>query len=89
MAIYIDVDENGSWSAGDIGLKNDGTTYNSPTALDFQTIDSYASKTWSNIETTASNATDKLHVDWQIPTSAGNNIQGDSVKFDLTFILAQ
>ncbi len=89
VAIYIDVDENGSWSAGDIGLKNDGNTYAHPTALDSQTIDSYASKTWSSIETMASNATDKLHVDWQIPTSTGNNIQGDSVKFDFTFTLDQ
>ena len=78
-----------SWSAGDIGLKNDGTAYNHPTAPDFQTVDSYASKTWSNVSTMAANATDKFHVDWQVPSAAGNNIQGDSIKIDFTFTLAQ
>jgi len=28
-------------------------------------------------------------VEWRVPTSAGNNIQGDSVSFNVTFTLEQ
>lgn len=92
IAVYIDVDQSGAWSAGDIGLKNDGTTYNNPTALDYQTIDSYASKTWggtAGVENMLADAQDNFIIAWQIPTSAGNNIQGDSVSIGFTFTLEQ
>ena len=89
IAVYIDVDSSSSWTAGDIGLKSDGTTYSSPTALNYATIDSYGSETWDAIEAMATSASDKFTVLWQIPTSAGNNIQGDSVSFDITFTLEQ
>jgi spore coat-associated protein N len=89
MALYIDVDQSGGWSTGDIGLKSDGTTYSHPTALDYATIVSYQQVTWDAVETLSSGAADDFTILWQIPTSAGNEIQGDSLNFDVTFTLEQ
>ncbi len=87
MAVYIDTDQSGTWNGGDIGLKSDNTTYNYPTALNYATIDSYSAKSWSTILNMAASAANRFVILWQIPTSAGNNIQGDSVNFDITFTL--
>ena len=89
IAVYIDVDSSDTWSDGDIGIKSDGTTYNHPTALDYAVIDNYGSDSFDAVETMAASASDKFVVMWQVPTSAGNNIQGDSVSFDVTFTLEQ
>ena len=89
IAVYLDVDSGGTWTDGDIGLKSDGTTYNHPTALDYAVIDNYGSDTFDAVETMATSASDNFRVEWRIPTSAGNNIQGDSVSFDVTFTLEQ
>jgi len=89
IAVYIDVDSSGTWTSGDIGLKSDGTTYNHPTALDYAVIDNYGSDSFDAVETMAASASDDFIILWQIPTSAGNNIQGDSVSFDVTFTLEQ
>jgi len=89
IAVYIDVDSSGTWTTGDIGLKSDGTTYNNPTALDYAVIDNYGSDTFDAVETMATSASDDFIILWRIPTSAGNNIQGDSVSFDVTFTLEQ
>lgn len=89
IAVYIDVDQSGDWSSGDVGLKSDATTYSFPTALDYATIDSYDSDSWDAVETMAASASDDFIILWQIPTGAGNSIQGDSVSFDVTFTLEQ
>ncbi|MBI4188750.1 MAG: hypothetical protein HY529_06055 [Chloroflexi bacterium] len=89
IAVYIDVDESGAWSSGDIGLKSDNTTYAYPTTLNYAAINSYGSRTWDAVETMVASAQDKLAVLWQVPTSAGNDIQGDSVSFDITFRIEQ
>jgi predicted ribosomally synthesized peptide with SipW-like signal peptide len=89
LTAYVDVDSNGSWSTGDIGLKSDGSKYNHPTELDYATVDSYSEKSWDAVETMASGAADDIVVMWQIPTDATNAIQGDSVSVDITFVLEQ
>ena len=89
IAVYLDVDQSGTWTDGDIGLKSDGTTYNHPTALDYDTIDNYDSESWDAVETMAASAADDFVALWRVPTSAGNNIQGDCVSFDVTFTLEQ
>jgi len=90
IAVYLDVDQSGTWSAGDIGLKSDGTTYAFPTALNYATIDSYGSKSYDAvIANMAASAAYNFRVEWRVPTSAGNNIQGDSVSFNVTFTLEQ
>ena len=89
IAVYIDVDQSGAWSSGDIGLKSDGTTYNHPTALDYDAIDDYGSISWNAVETMAASAQDDFIVMWRVPTSAGNDIQGDNVSFNVTFTVEQ
>jgi spore coat-associated protein N len=89
IAMYLDVDQSDTWTAGDIGLKSDGTTYSLPTTLDYDEIDDYASETWDAVEAMAASASDDIIVNWQVPTGAGNEIQGDSVSFDITFTLEQ
>ncbi len=89
IAVYIDVDQSGTWTAGDIGLKSDATTYSFPTALDYDVIDNYDSETYDAVETMATTAADNFRVQWRVPTGADNSIQGDAVSFDVTFILEQ
>ncbi|MFC1987568.1 TasA family protein [Chloroflexota bacterium] len=90
IAAYVDVDQSADWSAGDIGLKSDGTTYSFPTALDYATIDSYDSNSYDAVVAAmATSAADGFVVLWSVPTTAGNNIQGDSASFDITFVLEQ
>jgi spore coat-associated protein N len=89
MAMFIDVNKNGTFDAGtDYGLKSDGTIYTTG-SLQYDTINAYASKNWYNIQTLTANADNKFQVHWQVATSAGNNIQGDQVKMDFTFVLSQ
>jgi spore coat-associated protein N len=92
IALWLDVNKNSAWDTGtDIGLKNDGTTYNSG-SLDYQTIDSYNNKYWggtSGITNLGGNDDVYFFISWQIPTTADNAIQGDSVTVGVTFILEQ
>jgi spore coat-associated protein N len=90
IAMYLDVDQSGSWNAGDIGLQSNATTYSFPTALNYDVIDNYASEKWDAVEATmVVAAADDIVVNWQVPASADNSIQGDSVSFDITFTLEQ
>ncbi len=88
IAVYIDKNSNSTFDTGDIGLKSDGTTY-TPSTLDYDTIDSYSGESWDAVTVIANGDTDDFVVEWQVPTSAGNEIQGDSVSFDVTFTLEQ
>jgi spore coat-associated protein N len=89
MAVYIDVDQSGSWTSGDIGLKSNETKYYWPTALDYDIINNYDSDDFDAVETMASSASDNFRILWSVPSGAGNNIQGDSVSFGVTFTLEQ
>ena len=87
MAVYLDVDRSGTWTGGDIGLKADGTTYRHSDTPDYAAIDSYDSTQWATVNTMTASVAQDFTVLWQIPASAGNNIQGDSVSFDIEFVL--
>jgi predicted ribosomally synthesized peptide with SipW-like signal peptide len=90
IAMYLDIDQSGGWNTGDIGLKSDGTTYSPPTSLDYDVIDNYASESWDAvIADMAVSAADDIVVLWQVPTTADNTIQGDTVSFDINFVLEQ
>ncbi len=91
MALYLDVDQNGSWSVGDIGFKSDGTRYAHPAALDYSAINNYSGDKWDNVYAglMAAGAADDFTVNWQIPAATGNSIQGDDVGFGITFTLEQ
>ncbi len=89
ITMFIDVDQDSAWSSGDIGLKSDNTTYSHPTALAYDTIDNFASKSWNAVETMVATASDDFTVLWEIPTDVDNTIQGDSVSVNVTFVLEQ
>ena len=89
ITMYIDVDQSSTWSSGDIGLKSDGTKYNHPTALDYDVIDNYASESWDATGNITASASEYFFVLWDVSTSIGNDIQGDSASFDITFVLEQ
>ena len=92
MVAYVDVDQSGTFNTGDIELNTTGanawaTTTNEE--LTYATVDSYDSVSWDAVQTMIASAADDFIVLWQIPTSAGNSIQGDSISFDVTFTLEQ
>jgi spore coat-associated protein N len=90
IALYLDIDQSGGATAGDVGLKSDATTYDPTGGLDYDEIDDYASLSWDAvIATMVAGATDDIMILWQVPTGAGNEIQGDSVSFDINFTLEQ
>ncbi len=87
-AFYLDLDNDGEWSEGDIGLSTDGTVYLSETLV-HNTLDNYGGAEWSDVVRIAPHSQVNLILFWCIPESAGNEIQGDSVSFDIRFTLAQ
>lgn len=90
IAMYLDIDQSGGVTAGDIGLQSDGTTYDPTGGLNYDIVDNYASENWNEVITSmAASASDDIIILWQVPTGAGNSIQGDSVEFDITFTLEQ
>jgi len=88
IAVYIDLDMSGSWNSGDIGLKSDGTIYYNPTALDYTALDGYGGVKW-DVVTMLASAEVNVIIMWRVPITVGNEIQGDSVSFDITFVLEQ
>ncbi len=88
-ALYLDKDKSGNWTVGDVGLKADGTIYTSGDLI-YSVMDNYSGKTWDAVVATmVTNDEYNFLIDWKIPTAVGNEIQGDALKFDVTFILEQ
>ena len=90
LAIFLDIDDNGNFNSGDIGLKSNQTTYNATSVLDWATADSYSGKTWDAVIASFSTSVD-FWVEWRVPIggSADNTIQGDSISANITFTLEQ
>ena len=90
IAMYLDIDQSGGVTAGDIGLQSNGTTYDPTGGLNYDVVDNYALETWNEvISSMVASASDDIIILWQVPTTADNSIQGDSVEFDITFTLEQ
>jgi spore coat-associated protein N len=93
IAVYLDVNQNSSFDAGDIELNTTGANpYANPgnSTLDYATINSYDSVSYDAvIASMVTTAADDFRVLWRVSDTAGNNIQGDTVSFDVTFVLAQ
>ena len=89
MAFYLDSDASGDWSEGDIGLSANGQAYPYPSAFQYDTLDNYVKAEWNGINTLSPNNKLNLVALWRIPASAGNEIQGDSVSYDISFTLTQ
>jgi len=93
MALYIDVNQDGGYDNGtDIGLKSDTTIYTTG-SLVYDAIDNYGGKTWNpgnnGVVAMTTGAEYNFVIDWKIPTTVQNEIQGDALNFDVTFILEQ
>ena len=92
MVVWLDVDQSGTFNAGDIELSPSAIiAYDASTntELTYSTIDSYSGVSWDNVETMAAGATDDLCIDWEVPITTVNDIQGDSLSFDVTVTLEQ
>lgn len=93
MALWLDLDEDGTAESTDIGLKSDGTTYDPSLGLDYATVDSYSGKSWNGITTLdpseGGNADANIVINWELPSGTDNRVMGDSVSYDLTFELEQ
>ena len=93
MTAYLDINQNATFDTGDIELNTTGANiYDAATnnSLDYATINSYGSVSYNEvIASMASSAADDFIVLWQVPVGADNTIQGDSVSFDVTFVLEQ
>ncbi|MCJ7792206.1 MAG: CalY family protein [Dehalococcoidia bacterium] len=95
VAFWMDVDKSGGWNSGDYYLKSDGTKVawvsgsTLPTAA-YDTVDSYASKTWTDCQNVAA-STDlgNFRVEYDLPSGTGNTVQSDSCSFTITFTLNQ
>jgi hypothetical protein len=87
IAVYIDVNGSGDWNSGDIGLNSDGSTYTYPTALEYDALDNYSGVTWNAIKSMTASAAYDFVIMWRIPITVGNEIQGDSVSFDISFFI--
>ena len=99
IAIWLDPDDSGDWTTGDFYLTSalakvawvSGTTV--PAAA-YETIDSFASKTWNaaavGVNLAAGGATYfKMSYDWTDGGVTDNAAQGDDATFDVTFTLTQ
>lgn len=87
IAAYIDVDASGDWNTGDIGLRSDGSTYNYPAGLDYTALNNYSGNIWNELTSMSASDVCAFNIEWRIPGTVGNEIQGDSVDFDITFML--
>jgi len=90
IAPYIDVDQTGDFTAlTDWALKSNGGV--DQTALQWDSLDSFASKSWTSVYggVVTHNDSDNFTIEWRIPTTVGNSIQGDSANFTVTFTLQQ
>jgi hypothetical protein len=87
IAVYVDVDQSGDWNTVDVGLRSDGTNYSYPAALDYDPLDTYSGIRWNAVKSISASSEYDFIMMWRIPITVGNEIQGDSVSFDISFVL--
>ena len=99
VAIWLDVDESGTWNTGDIALESDETTLTSTgvEALPYDDLDNYGGDSFTsviamNADDTSSGGLDEFEflVDYDFPNDANDDqAQDDSAVFNITFTLNQ
>jgi spore coat-associated protein N len=97
MVLWIDADESGDFSDGDIELNHTGANaYNASTntTLDMVAIDNYDGVSWdaafaSLDENGGTNPAVTFKLDWDLPDATDNSIMTDTVTFDIEFTLEQ
>jgi hypothetical protein len=87
IAAWIDLDEDAVFDPGlDLALNSNGSVVSS--ALQWNIVNNFSEKTWINaIAGMDSGSLSRFYISWRIPPEAGNEIQGDSLSFDVNFIL--
>ena len=74
----------------DFSAAIDATSVYTIPNLQYDAIDDYASADWDRISGAAwATSPDDFGLLWRVPTAVGNDIQGDSLDFDITFTLEQ
>jgi spore coat-associated protein N len=90
MSLWLDVDNGGTITAGDLGILPNGNTYDATSGLQYNTIDTYDNMVANPVvASVASGATYTLYAEYYIADTIGNEIQGDIVSFTIEFILEQ
>jgi len=96
FSVWIDVDENGSWGAGDIDLEADGSAvrYEDDNTLDAGNISPYLTQSWDDVFNGTANFTNgtsaRFYMSYSVNgANVGNEIQEDSISWDITFTLEQ
>jgi hypothetical protein len=89
IAPWIDLNNDGTFTPGlDMALKSTGAT--TCEALQWDTVNNFGGQTWNKGLTTLNGGDQyRFNISWQILTSAGNEIQGDTFSFGVDFTLNQ
>jgi hypothetical protein len=88
-APWIDLNGNGLFETGkDIALNPDGTFETD--LLKWASLNSFGKMTWQNVLPEMDRGANNLFfLAWRLPETAGNNIQGDRIDFEIGFSLKQ
>ncbi len=99
VAIWLDVDESGTWNAGDIALESDGgmLTCTGAEALPYDYLDAFDSDSYADViamaaDDSGAEGDDEFEfiVDYDFPDHANDDrTQDDSAVFTVTFVLDQ
>ena len=94
MVLWLNVNQNGVFDAGDVELLNDGTVSaydatNNPT-LTYVAADTYSGDSWNEVlAEMAQGAVDDFVISYNLPVTTDNSIMTDKITFDVTFTLEQ
>ena len=94
MVMWLNVNQNGVFDAGDVELLNDGTVSaydatNNPT-LTYVAADTYSGDSWNEVlAEMAQGAVDDFVISYNLPVTTDNSIMTDKITFDVTFTLEQ
>lgn len=99
VAVWLDVDESGTWNTGDIALESDGGTLTSTGVepLPYDYLDAYDSDSYADVivmvaDDSGAEGDDEFEfiVDYNFPNDANDDrAQDDSAVFSVTFVLDQ
>ena len=94
IALFVDMDDSGTWSATDIGLKvvtGTATVYTNggSDTLVYDTFDNMDGLTWTTGTTLNAGIEKVVYAKAYLPTAADNRAQGTQLSIDLTFEIDQ
>jgi hypothetical protein len=90
MALWIDTMHNGpTFISGDILLQPSGTFINNTSSLTYYSPFNYNNTQWTQIITMNNTDSYDVYRTWSLPYIVGNEVQGDSLIFDINYTLNQ